>query len=179
MGLLGINGTGGNQEISPASGKQKTETINFTPKPISIMTEQDGIGRVKQTINDKYKEFDNSVNNSVLGGKFLSEKDLFKQGFTKSKFMDMNGGVYYEKNGESIRVMNPRLFGEGKSLTYKNKNMSHFVTYDDRGKETGGIVQIKQPDGTIKVYKYDVDIEGNKFIKSVKTSEYDYFAEYE
>lgn len=97
MGLLGINGTGGNQEISAASGKQKTETINFTPKPISIMTEQDGIGRVKQTINDKYKEFDNSVNNSVLGGKFLSEKDLLKQGFTKSKFMDMNGGVYYEK----------------------------------------------------------------------------------
>ena len=75
--------------------------------------------------------------------------------------------------------MNPRLFGEGKSLTYENKNMSHFVTYDDSGKETGGIVQIKQPDGTIKVYKYDVDIEGNKFIKSVKTSEYDYFAEYE
>ena len=26
MGLLGINGTGGNQEIPPASGKQNTES---------------------------------------------------------------------------------------------------------------------------------------------------------
>ena len=50
---------------------------------------------------------------------------------------------------------------------------------DDKGKETGGIVQVKQQNGSIKVYEYDVDIEGNKFIKSVTTSELDYFADYE
>ena len=57
--------------------------------------------------------------------------------------------------------------------------MSHFVTYDDNGKETGGVVQVKQQDGSIKVYNYDVDIEGNKFIKSVNISQDDYFADYE
>lgn len=179
MGLLGINGIGGNQEISPASGKQKTETINFTPKPISIMTEQIDYSKIKETINGQYKEFDNAVNNSALTGKFLSENDLLKQGYKKSAMMDMNGGIYYEKDGESIRVMNSRILGNGKSLSFRNKNMAHFATYDDKGKETGGIVQVKQQNGSIKVYEYDVDIEGNKFIKSVTTSELDYFADYE
>ena len=45
--------------------------------------------------------------------------------------------------------------------------------------QTGGVVQVKQQDGSIKVYNYDVDIEGNKFIKSVNISQDDYFADYE
>ena len=108
MGLLGINGVSG---INGNGTKtQKADALAYTPKPISIMTEQDGIGRAKQTINDKYKEFDNAVNNSTLGGKFLSENDLFKQGYKKSDMLDMNGGIYYEKDGERIRVMNQRIF---------------------------------------------------------------------
>lgn len=177
MGLLNINGVsgiGGNNTKT-----QKTDTIYYTPKPISIMTEKSDYGRIKETTGDKYKKFDNAVNNSPLRGKFLSEDDLLKQGYKKSDMLDMNGGIYYEKDGESIRVMNTRLLGNGKSLSFRNKNMAHFVTYDDKGKETGGIVQVKQQDGSIKVYEYDVDIEGNKFIKSAKISELDYFSEYE
>ena len=177
MGFLNINGVSG---INCNDTKtQKTDALVYKPKPNSIMTEQKPIGANNQTINDKYKEFDNAVNNSFLGTKFLAENDLLKQGYKKSAMMDMNGGIYNEKNGERVRVVNNRLFGNGKSLTYTNKNMSHFVTYDDNGKETGGVVQVKQQDGSIKVYNYDVDIEGNKFIKSVNISQDDYFADYE
>ena len=161
MGFLNINGVSG---INCNDTKtQKTDALVYKPKPNSIMTEQKPIGANNQTINDKYKEFDNAVNNSFLGTKFLAENDLLKQGYKKSAMMDMNGGIYYEKNGERVRVVNNRLFGNGKSLTYT----------------TGGVVQVKQQDGSIKVYNYDVDIEGNKFIKSVNISQDDYFADYE
>ena len=178
MGFLNIDALGIG---SNGTKTQKTENLNYayTQELNSIMAVQTGSGKIEQTFNDKYNEFDKTVNKSALGSKFLSENDLLKQGYTKASYMDMNGGVYYEKDGVSIRGMNKRIIGDGKSLSFRNNNMAHFATYDDRGKETGGIVQVKQQDGSIKVYEYDVDIEGNRFIKSVTTSELDYFAEYE
>lgn len=118
---------------------------------------------------------------TVLTDKFLSPKALEAKGWKKESYMDMNGGQYYTdpKTGATVRVMPSRLLGEGKSMSVRTENMAHFAKYDDNGQETGGVVQIKQDDGTIKVYDYGVDVDGNKFIKSVKTSEHDYFAEYE
>ncbi len=135
--------------------------------------------KINDELNNKYEKFDKAIENSVLENKFLSEKDLLKKGFIKSEVIDKNGGTYYKKDDEIVRIMDQRLLGDGKSVTYKNNDMTHFVTYDTKGKETGGIVQLKQPDGSIKIYEYDVDIEGNKFIKSIKTSEFDYFGDYE
>ncbi len=95
--------------------------------------------------------------------------------------MDMNGGVYYinKKTGEGFRMQEHRIFGDGKSITFTNNNMSHFATYDKNGKETGGVLQIRQQNGGIKVYNYDVDIDGNRFIKSVEINNDENFAQYE
>ena len=194
MGFLSVGRpdpiNGQNLNVTKAGEVKKQETLNSV------------FGRAQAGAKqDPYKEFNDNANASVLGNKFMDEKELLKHGIKPqpgiklvkdengklqavpdpdSQSMDMNGGLYYtDKKGGTIRVQNHRIFGEGKSMSYKNENMAHFVTYDDNGKATGGIVQVKQSDGSIKVYDYDVDINGNKFIKSVKTSDLDYFADYE
>lgn len=135
----------------------------------------------KESANKRPTSFNDALNVSTLGDKFQTPEDLEAQGWVKEPYMDKNGGVYYKnpETGASIRVMESRLFGEGKTLTLNTENMSHFVKYDDNGNETGGIVQIKQDDGSIKVYNYSVDINGNRFVKSEESSNQDYFSAYE
>lgn len=135
----------------------------------------------KEAENKAPKDFDSALKVSTLGAKFQTPEDLEAQGWVKEPIMDKNGGIYYKnpETGATIRVMESRIFGEGKTLTLNTDNMSHFVEYDDNGKETGGIVQVKQDDGSIKVYEYAVDINGNKFIKSEEISHQDYFSAYE
>lgn len=126
-------------------------------------------------------DFSTALKESSLGDKFQSPKDLEAQGWVKESYMDMNGGVYYRnpKTGDTVRVMEKRLFGEGKTLSVKTDKMAHFAKYDDDGNETGGIVQVKQDDGSIKIYKYTVDQDGVKSITSEEMSDLDYFAAYE
>jgi len=130
---------------------------------------------------DDKTAFQDAFKESVLTNKFLSPQDLEAKGWKKESYMDMNGGQYYTDpaTGATVRVMPSRIFGEGKTMSVKTENMAHFAEYDNNGKETGGIVQIRQGDGSIKVYDYSIDVDGNKFIKSVKTSDLDYFADYE
>lgn len=131
--------------------------------------------------NKAPKDFNGALEQSTLGAKFQTPEDLEAQGWVKEPYMDKNGGIYYKnpETGATIRVMEARLFGEGKTLTFKTDNMSHFVEYDDNGNETGGTVQVKLDDNTIKVYDYSVDMNGNKFIKSEEIVHQDYLSDYE
>ena len=131
--------------------------------------------------NKAPKDFNGALEQSTLGAKFQTPEDLEAQGWVKEPYMDKNGGIYYKnpETGATIRVMESRLFGEGKTLTLKTGNMSHFVEYDNNGNETGGTVQVKLDDNTIKVYDYSVDINGNKFIRSEEIVHQDYLSDYE
>ena len=168
--LRGINGlnsvnAGGTVDITRTA---KQENLN------SVFD-----GRQSNVKQDPYKDFNNALKDSPVGNKFLDAKTLETQGWVKEPIMDMNGGIYYKnpETGAKVRVQEDSHFR--KSNTYQTKEMNHFVRYNDDGKPAGGVVQIKQSDGSIKVYEYETDVSGNKFIKSVKTSEFDYFADYD
>lgn len=130
---------------------------------------------------DKYADFNNAFKETALTDKFTDGKELEAKGWKKEMYMDQNGGQYYNdpKTGTTVRVMPQRLFGDGSCMSVRTDNMAHFAAYDNNGKETGGVIQIRQPDGSIKIYDYSVDVDGNRFIKSEEISDLDYFAEYE
>lgn len=139
-------------------------------------------GIKKQEAENKYPaDFNNALQETTLGSKFQTQSDFETQGWEKLPHLDMNGGIYYKnpQTGEKVRIMDQRLFGEGKTLTMTTDTMSHFAMYDNDGKETGGTIQVKQDDGKIKAYHYSVDIDGNKFIQSEEILNEDYFVDYE
>ena len=129
--------------------------------------------------SSNYKEMNAALKESILDSNFIDAKTLEAKGWKRSTIMDMNGGIYYTdpETGASVRVQADSHFRN--SNTFRTKDMSHHAYYDENGKATNGIVQVRQPDGSIKVYEYEYDVDGNKFIKSVKTSEFDYFASYD
>ncbi len=157
----------------------KTET------PVSVWGSQKPsiAAEVNTDQNKKYRDFNNALKETALTDKFIDADTLEAQGWKKEPMMDMNGGKYYTnpKTGVTVRVKDRRLasFNNEKSMSVKTENMAHFAIYDKNGKETGGVIQTRQPDGSIKVYHYDVDISGNRFIKSEEISDLDYFADYE
>lgn len=133
--------------------------------------------------NNPYREFNKALEDTSLGDKFLSGDKLEAKGYKKEEYFDKNGGYYYTntKTGETIRVMSRRLFSPDIQSTMQSETdkMSHFVIYDSNGNATGGKLQVKQPDGSIKVYDYGVDINGNKFIKSIEVHNDGRFSCYE
>lgn len=153
--------------------------IDGNPFVVSVKTKQ-GEPEVQEKKDDKTM-FNDALKETVLSDKFSNPRELLAKGWEKSMYMDMNGGEYYTdpKTGTTVRVVTSRILGDGKAMSVKTENMAHFAKYDDNGKETGGVIQIRQDDGTIKVYDYEVDIDGNRFITSVEVSDLDYFADYE
>lgn len=157
-----------------------TPSVQSSPEIGNILN-SGGIGN--HPSQNTYAEFNKALQQSPLDNKFMTAERLEAKGWQKSKMMDTNGGIYYKnpQTGESVRVQSHCVGGRdaGSSNLYENKNMADYVHYGKDGKPTNGVLQVKQPDGSIKVYEYEFDVDGNKFIKSVKTSQYDYFAAYE
>lgn len=170
---------GGNSGVQSAKTiKQEKLSSLFAAKNTQAAGNDNGL-QLEHGKNSNYKAFNDAIKESCLGNQFMDAKSLEAKGWKKSSIMDMNGGVYYTdpNTGASVRVQEDKAFQ--KSNTYRTENMSHHEYYDDKGKPTNGIVQVRQADGSIKVYEYEYDVDGNKFIKSVKTSEFDYFANYD
>lgn len=182
LSINGLNSPDGRRQNVEAARTTKQEKLNslFAPKNTCVSGSEVGL-QLENCKNSNYKAFNDALKESVLGNEYMDEKTLEAKGWkTRSVNMDMNGGRYYTdpKTGASIRVQTDH--GPfSKSNTYRTDNMSHHEYYDKDGKPTNGIVQIKQADGTIKVYEYEYDVDGNKFIKSVSLSEFDYFMAYD
>lgn len=190
MGLLSIGNIGpidGNNPNIGKTGEVKQETLNSVFGAGTPSNNQ--IGAKK----DPYEDFNNFMNDTKLGNKFLNEADLLKKGFKPepgirmvrgedgelkgapdpdSQLMDMNGGKYYynEKTGEKVRICDFE-----RSNQYTKGRTKHTQWFGEDGKPAGGYLEITQIDGSIKIYDYDLDVNGNKFIKSVKVQQPEYF----
>ena len=91
-----------------------------------------------------------------------SVKELTANGFVKGDLMDMNGGVYYfnEITGDSVRICDFE-----KSYTYTHGRISH-EQYDKKVYD-GGMIKIKELDGSTTIYSYKNDSNGEKYLTSV------------
>lgn len=186
MGLLSVGNIGpmdnGKSNIGQ-TGKIDLEKINTVF--------QDRIAQHSEPSDnsnaDKYSDFNSAVKHSPIKNKFMSEADLKKLGYTPTpgtmliedengklktvpdpdnQLMDMNGGLYYEnkKTGESIRVCEFEH-----AVEYRKDGMKHTQWFDDNGNPKGGMVVVENDDGSSIEYHYENDINGNRFITSVKT----------
>lgn len=126
MGLLGINGTGGNQEIPPASGKQKTESkqkIKFNlnsilsqvgqPADVYEVSKIETVFENGKKIETAYNSMGKAVKTSVFAdkngdGKFehseaVSVKfyDVLSKSCNTTEYKDTDNDGYYDEIIES------------------------------------------------------------------------------
>ena len=168
MGFLSINNLDSTQGTVFFNKPKSVASVRDSG---SIMTTSLQAQETTSPCDSKYKRFFDALASSRLkNGKLLGERDMLINGFKKSPIMDMNGGTYYKKGEETFRL-GPDITHDGwETVTYSNNNLSHQAVYDAKGKEVSGVIKIHQSDGTTKVYNYEVDVEGNRYIKSISSS---------
>ena len=172
MGLLGITFNTFNQIEAP-----RTQRTTSTDSQVSIMTAARRTSTTAASQDKEHDEFYNALENSPVKGKMLHGNDLKLRGFKEAEIFGKNGDHYYSKGDEGYVINEDRFRVEGnpeaKSVEYKNPNMSHYSTFDEKGNELGGVIKLRQVDGSIRVYNYEVDVDGNRFIKSITTTKED------
>lgn len=170
MGLLGIQSTNVNSNMPIKIGGRKLTT----PKVTIMETRQEAS---TSTEREKYEDFYNAIEASPLKGKMTHGYILKYLGFKEEDFYSKNGEHYYSKGNEKYEINENKFHLEGdpvaKTVKYINPNMSHYSTFDKNGKELGGVIKLREIDGSIKVYNYDVDVDRNRFIKSITTTKED------
>lgn len=172
MGLLGIQSTNGNSNPPIKMGRKLT-----TPKVNIMETKKTEQAASTSTKREKHEDFYNAIETSPLKGKMTHGYTLKIHGFKEEDFYSKNGEHYYSKGNEKYEINENRFHLEddpvAKTVKYINPNMSHYSTFDKNGKELGGVIKQKGKDGSITVYNYDVDTNGNRHIKSVTVVETD------
>jgi hypothetical protein len=114
---------------------------------------------------------------SKIGDVIPTKASLKANGFEKSEFMDMSGGIYYEnKNGDSIRIKVGNGFGDDLpigftcvSFTSANQKTKQEVVFDSSGEPVKGTLSIEDNKGNIELFKYEYDINGNKSVSRYMT----------
>ncbi|MBR1424558.1 hypothetical protein IJ579_03235 [bacterium] len=98
----------------------------------------------------------------IINGHFPTEKELTAAGYQKNdSMMTTNGGVFYEnpQTGESIMVEE-----FGRSIEYRNGNITQRQYYDLDGNVAGGEVSVKGKNGAFEIIKYHTDEETKELI---------------
>lgn len=96
MGLLGINGTGGNQEIPPASGKQKTENKQNSKFNLNSILGQIGDQKDSYKVAKIETVFEN-------GKKVETAYNDMGKVVKTSVFVDKNGDGNFD-NSEAVSI---------------------------------------------------------------------------
>jgi len=160
----------GASEYAVAASAAKTE-FGAAVSSTEIRAEMKRIGGSQSNITSG--SFKEDIKSAPIIDYFKTPAQLESEGYEKSDIMDMNGGQYYynPKTKVSFRIGGLMEGSNGieHAVSWKNgKDMAQNAYYDKDGKLIYGLLHVRQADGRIKVYRYELDAEGNKFVKSVE-----------
>jgi len=124
-------------------------------------------------------QFKEAFEQTKLDDRIPTDSSLKRLGFTKEKYMDMNGGVYYSnKAGDSIRISNfdnINAIGTLEDGTYvdftsKDGKIHTALSYDKHGNPVKGTMTLKGDGGLTTTYYFTYDSDGNQVITDKKES---------